>query len=82
MLSWEEFRARVMDRFGPSQYDDHLGVLVKLQQSGFVLDYQIEFEVLLSETKGVPRDQLLIFCEWAESRNSIRIAIVEFTESE
>lgn len=48
-LSWEEFRERMICRFGPSPYDDHLAVLVKLQQNGAVYEYQIQFEIAQKE---------------------------------
>lgn len=30
-LTWDQFRDRVMMRFGPSAFDDYIGELIKLQ---------------------------------------------------
>lgn len=45
-------------RFGPYAFNDYIGELIKLQLTGSVAEYQIQFETLLSKTKGIPRDQL------------------------
>lgn len=57
-LTWDQFKDRVLVRFGPSAFDDYIGELIRLQQSGSVEEHQIQFETLLSKTKGIPRDQL------------------------
>lgn len=32
-LDWEQFKDRVIVRFGPSAFDDYIGELIKLQQT-------------------------------------------------
>lgn len=51
----------MLDRFGPSAFDDYIGELIRLQQTRSVADYKIQFETLLSKTKGIPRDQLVSY---------------------
>lgn len=57
-LTWDQFRDRVLVRFVPYAFNDYIGELIKLQLTGSVAEYQIQFETLLSKTKGIPRDQL------------------------
>lgn len=60
MLSWNDFRSRLLNRFGSSPYDDSLADLIKLQQTGNVADYQKKFD-LLSKTRGVSKSQLVSY---------------------
>ncbi|GJR66177.1 hypothetical protein Tco_0012242 [Tanacetum coccineum] len=40
IIDWERFKESVMNRFGPSKYEDPQGALSKLLQLGIVEDYQ------------------------------------------
>jgi hypothetical protein len=48
VLTWEELKAAVHMCYGPTAFDDHFGDLMKLQQTGLVREYQLQFERLLS----------------------------------
>lgn len=62
-------------RFGPSKLDNYTGELVKLQQSGTVLDHQMQFEILLSKTRGVTLEQRVSFVYGLQDslRSSVQI---------
>lgn len=71
-LSWYQWMARngffpscpamlqaLESRFVPSYYDDPQGALLKLQQTGTVSEYLIDFEHLANRTIGLPPSYLL-----------------------
>jgi hypothetical protein len=43
----------LLERFGPSSYDDHMEALYKLKQITTVDDYKERFEALSNRVKGV-----------------------------
>ena len=43
----------LLQRFGPSAFDDFTGALTKLRQTGTVQEYQTEFEKLTNHTEGL-----------------------------
>ncbi|XP_061342606.1 uncharacterized protein LOC133288804 [Gastrolobium bilobum] len=43
---WQAFVIAINQRFGPSEFEDPLGSLVKLQQSGSVVEFQTAFELV------------------------------------
>lgn len=47
-LTWEEFKHQCNLRFGPSIRSNKLGKLAKLKQKGIIVDYQTQFEILIS----------------------------------
>ncbi|XP_059441736.1 uncharacterized protein LOC132174039 [Corylus avellana] len=47
-LTWESLKAALHTRYGPTAFEDHFGDLTKLQQTGSVKEYQLQFEHLLS----------------------------------
>lgn len=47
-LSWDILKEGLQARYGPNQYEDFFGVLVKLRQTGIVKEYKSQFESLLS----------------------------------
>ncbi|XP_061347852.1 uncharacterized protein LOC133293322 [Gastrolobium bilobum] len=53
MPDWRTFCTAVLRRFGPSEFDDPAGALVKIHQTGSVLDYQSTFEKLVSKVPGL-----------------------------
>ena len=53
---WKYFCQLLLQRFGPSAFDDFTGALTKLCQIGTVKEYQTEFEKLANHTKGLPDD--------------------------
>ncbi|XP_061341736.1 uncharacterized protein LOC133288055 [Gastrolobium bilobum] len=50
---WDAFCVALQYRFGPSEFDDPTGALVKIQQSGSVTEYQAAFEKLVSRVPAV-----------------------------
>ncbi|GJR66173.1 retrotransposon-related protein [Tanacetum coccineum] len=59
IIDWERFKESVMNRFGPSKYEDPQGALSKLLQFGTVEEYQGEFEKLMHRVMDIP-DSLFI----------------------
>ncbi|GKC31288.1 retrotransposon-related protein, partial [Tanacetum coccineum] len=59
ITDWERFKESVMNRFGPSKYEDPQGALSKLLQRGTIEEYQCEFEKLMNRVTGIS-DSLLI----------------------
>ncbi|GKB12118.1 hypothetical protein Tco_0846041 [Tanacetum coccineum] len=59
IIDWERFKESVMNRFGPSKYEDPQGALSKLLQLGIVEDYQGEFGKLMNWVMDIP-DSLFI----------------------
>ncbi|XP_061350311.1 uncharacterized protein LOC133295488 [Gastrolobium bilobum] len=53
MPDWRTFCTALLRRFGSSEFDDPAGALVKIQQTGSVLDYQSSFEKLVSKVSGL-----------------------------
>ncbi|GJV95718.1 retrotransposon-related protein [Tanacetum coccineum] len=59
ITDWERFKESVMNRFGPSKYEDPQGALSTLLQLGTVAEYQGEFEKLMNRVMDIP-DSLFI----------------------
>lgn len=51
VLTWEAFKAAMHTHYGHTAFDDHFGDLTKLQQTGSVREYQLQFERLLSRVQ-------------------------------
>ncbi|XP_043694404.1 uncharacterized protein LOC122645127 [Telopea speciosissima] len=61
MLDWRTFCDGLHSRFGPTPFQDFFGELAKLQQLGTVLDYQSQFEKLLSKVGHLPPHRQVSF---------------------
>ncbi|GJX09473.1 ty3-gypsy retrotransposon protein [Tanacetum coccineum] len=61
ITGWERFQESVMNRFGPSKYEDPQGALSKLLQLGTVDAYQGEFEKLMNRVTDIPETLLISF---------------------
>ncbi|XP_062153129.1 uncharacterized protein LOC133861362 [Alnus glutinosa] len=48
ILMWESLKVALHICYGPTVYEDHFGNLTKLQQTGTVKEYHMQFEQLLS----------------------------------
>lgn len=59
LVNWKRFKAAIFARFGPSLYENHLGELTKLTQSGTMQEYINAFETALEKTRQLPQDQLV-----------------------
>ncbi|KAJ3697247.1 hypothetical protein LUZ61_000952 [Rhynchospora tenuis] len=57
--SWEDFTAALQHRFGPSLFEDPVGQLSRVTQTGSVLDYQATFEDLASRVRGFSSHNLM-----------------------
>ncbi|XP_061344653.1 uncharacterized protein LOC133290572 [Gastrolobium bilobum] len=55
---WDAFCVALQFRFGPSEFEDPAGALVKIQQSGSVTEYQATFEKLVSKVPAVSTPML------------------------
>ncbi|XP_061356120.1 uncharacterized protein LOC133300572, partial [Gastrolobium bilobum] len=51
--TWASFITALHRRFGPSEFDEPIGALAKLQQQGLVIDYQSTFEAAASKVPGL-----------------------------
>lgn len=49
-LGWNQFTKELLARFGPSEFENCIGALIKLCQTGSVKDYLITFEKLANHT--------------------------------
>ncbi|XP_042452681.1 uncharacterized protein LOC122037297 [Zingiber officinale] len=56
---WEEFKEELINRFGPSGYENVDGELAKIRQTSTVLEYQGQFERLSNRTRDWLEKQLL-----------------------
>ncbi|KAG6480688.1 hypothetical protein ZIOFF_057273 [Zingiber officinale] len=56
---WEEFKEELINRFGPSGYENVDGELAKIRQTSTVLEYQGRFERLSNRTRDWSEKQLL-----------------------
>ncbi|XP_060967566.1 uncharacterized protein LOC115704201 [Cannabis sativa] len=68
---WESFLRASRLRFGVSIYDDPLGRIAKLVQTGSVANFQNEFETLMTQISGVSEQYFLNFFVWG-LKNEIR----------
>ncbi|KAJ0092522.1 hypothetical protein Patl1_25459 [Pistacia atlantica] len=50
---WQTFVTKIHRRFGPSEYDDPAGSLIKLTQTGSVFEYQATFEGFSSKVSDL-----------------------------
>ncbi|VFQ93503.1 unnamed protein product [Cuscuta campestris] len=57
--TWDDFLPAVHQRFDPSYYENYVGLLSKLTQTGSVMEYQSSFEALLNKVTGVPEATLV-----------------------
>ena len=51
---WIDFSQLLLQRFGPSAFDDFTGALTKIRQTSTVREYQTKFEKITNHTKGLP----------------------------
>ncbi|KAG6488248.1 hypothetical protein ZIOFF_057007 [Zingiber officinale] len=56
---WEEFKEELINRFGPSGYENVDGELAKIRQTSTLLEYQGRFERLSNRTRDWSEKQLL-----------------------
>ena len=50
----DRFFKLLLQRFGPSAFDDFTGALTKLHQTSTMWEYQTEFEKLANHIEGLP----------------------------
>ncbi|CAL5379765.1 unnamed protein product [Camellia sinensis] len=56
IISWEDFKQGLLNRYGPTQFQDFFDELTKLQQTGSVREYQAQFEKLLVRVGSIEAD--------------------------
>lgn len=59
ITTWEAFTHALKCRFGPSTYENHQVALFKLRQSGYVMEYQTQFEMLANRVMNLSPDAQL-----------------------
>ena len=59
--NWDVFLTELYKRFGSSVYEDPLGMIAKLTQSGSVSTYRAEFERLMTCISDVPEAMFMHF---------------------
>ena len=57
----EDFKHGLFSRFGPNQFEDPFSELIKLYQTGSVLEYQGKFEKLLAKAGPLTQDLQVSF---------------------
>ncbi|KAF8369296.1 hypothetical protein HHK36_032691 [Tetracentron sinense] len=74
IMNWDEFAKALMNRFGPSQYEDPTALLSKLWQTTSVKQYQTLFEELANRTKGL-NEPFMISCFICGLKDEIGLSI-------
>ena len=64
LVTWEKFIVDLQECFGSFIYDNPLGRISKLTQSGRVSQFRAEFTALMNHILGVPEPMLLNFFLW------------------
>lgn len=59
LTTWDEFLRALEIRFGPSSYDNHEAALYKLKQTGSVLEFQQQYEMISNRVLGLSHTSLL-----------------------
>ncbi|KAL5777367.1 hypothetical protein ACOSP7_010293 [Xanthoceras sorbifolium] len=72
--TWNEFTKAVLQRFGPTDYEDPSEALTRLKQITSVEVYQTEFEKLSQQVDDLP-ENYLIACFVAGLRDEIRLDV-------
>ncbi|KAL5769701.1 hypothetical protein ACOSP7_013855 [Xanthoceras sorbifolium] len=72
--TWNEFTKAVLQRFGPTDYEDPSEALTRLKQITSVEVYQTEFEKLSQQVNDLP-ENYLIACFVAGLRDEIRLDV-------
>ncbi|RWW50723.1 hypothetical protein BHE74_00042996 [Ensete ventricosum] len=67
-LSWQQFKEGLLDRFGPTDFNNIDGQLAKIRQTSTIQEYQTRFERLSNQTKNWSEKQLL--CTFIEGLKS------------
>lgn len=61
---WETFLRALRSRFGTSIYEDSLGKIAKLVQTGSVASFREAFEQLMTRISSVPEHYFLNYFVW------------------
>lgn len=71
IISWEAFKECIQIRYGATEFLDFFGDLTKLQQTGTVKEYQVQFEKLLIRAGKLSQSQQ-VGCFVSGLKESIR----------
>jgi hypothetical protein len=77
ILTWTTFLQALESRFVPSQYVDPKGALFKLCQTGYVRDYQGQYETLANRISSLP-PQFYLSCFISGLKPAIRREVQAF----
>lgn len=73
-LLWDEFTAAVLQRFGPTDYEDPAEALTRLKQVTTIAVYQAEFEKLSQQVDNLP-ENYLVSCFISGLSDEIRLDV-------
>jgi len=74
VVTWNALKTALQTRYGSTSFEDHFGELTKLQQTGTVRDYQLQFEQLLSKVERLSVHQQL-GCFVSGLKGEVRIEV-------
>ncbi|KAK4383185.1 hypothetical protein Sango_2800500 [Sesamum angolense] len=77
LSTWAAFLHDLEFRFGPSAYENHRQALCKLKQTGTVAEFQLAFETLSNQVRGLPPDARLD-CFLSSLRSNIQRKLAVF----
>ena len=75
--NWTDFSQLLLQQFGPSAFNEFIGALTKLRQTGTVREYQTKFEKLANHTEGFP-DAFYLSCFISGLKDAIRSEVKMF----
>lgn len=58
VMTWDEFKEAILDKFGSTQDGDLQEQLMALRQTGTMWEYRGRFEIMMSLLKDVPTSTL------------------------
>jgi len=76
--SWTDLTSALETQFGPSPFECPMASLFKLQQTGFVSDYYLQFMHLANKSQGLS-DEALINCFVGGLNKDIRRDVIAMT---
>jgi hypothetical protein len=77
LYNWHVLTQALLERFGPSSYDDPMEALSKLKQITTVDDYKERFEALSNRVRGVD-DHNRVSCFLGGLKDDIRLPVCMF----
>lgn len=73
LTTWEAFTLDLELRFIPWTFTNHQATLFKLKQSGPVMDYQVQFEMLCNRVEGFLKQSLIASFQACERTSNLSL---------